>query len=72
MKVNEIGTDTAFEDVEEGTVFWFRGAFYMRTRQVYSEEEGFLNAVNIHTGILIRVFDDDCVSVYKNANLNLV
>lgn len=71
MKVNEVGTDTLFEDVEEGTVFWYTGAFYMRTRQVYSEEEGFLNAVNIDTGILIRVFDDDVVSVYKNANLNL-
>lgn len=72
MKVNEVGKDTVFEDVEEGTVFWYMGAICMRTRQVYSEEEGFLNAVNIDTGILIRVFDDDGVSVYKNANLNLV
>ncbi len=72
MKINEIGAETIFENVDEGTVFWYMGAFYMRTRQVYSEEEGFLNAVNIDKGILVRVFDDDCVSVYKNANINLV
>lgn len=72
MKVNEVGTETVFENVDEGTVFWHCGAFYMRTRQFYSEEEGFLNAVNIENGILVRVYDNDAVSVYKNANMNLV
>lgn len=72
MKINEVGTETSFEYVDEGTVFWCNGAFYMRTKQVFTEEEGFLNAVNIGTGVLCRIFDETDVSVYSNANMNLV
>lgn len=74
MKINEIGKDMEFEDVAVGAIVWCDGSFLIKIETCFAtyEDKGIRNVVNLETGMLGRIFEEEIVSVYNNANLNLV
>lgn len=74
MKINQIGNDVVFSEVEKGQIIWFLGAFYMKIEKCTDlyEDESHYNCVNLENGALFFFEPNEWVCVYPTANLNLV
>ena len=68
MKINEIGEDVLFSTLNEGTVLWYMGSFYIKVEGDTNE----YNVANIETGRLGHISDTEYVGYYPTASLNLV
>ena len=69
MKINPILPDVKFEEVPVGGIFWYMtGEFFMKVQDISC---GF-NAISTDGKHFCCFLDDEEVSYYPNASLNLL
>lgn len=67
MKINPIYPDVKFEDVPIGGIFWYMDEFFIKVRTVSN-----FNAISTDGDHFCNFVDDEEVTYYPNASLNLV
>lgn len=67
MKINPIFPDVKFEDIPIGGIFWYMDEFFMKVMTLCD-----FNAISTDGNHFCIFSDDEEVSYYPNASLNLV
>ena len=71
MKVNLENKVTNFGSVPAAGIFSYNGDIFIALTRGYTDDDEIFNAVDLRDGSVINMNDDDIVTYYSNATLNL-
>lgn len=73
MKINHPSPSTVpFSSIEVGGIFEYNSNIYIRIPNINTMDEAVCNTYDLTTNSYLYLFNDDFVTPYPNATLNLV